>query len=205
MAAFKYIRKQVVGEIVEKKSRFIASLAPVRDEEEALSFISSIKKKYCDARHNCYAYIAGENDQFIHSSDDGEPAHTAGRPMMDILQKEDLHNVCVVVTRYFGGILLGTGGLVRAYSDALKAAIAEAEIYELQPYLTIHVACDYKAHGKIANYAATEDYKITDIIYNEAVEFNLLIKPDDKDMVLTNLTDLTTGSAALTVGDIVIL
>lgn len=205
MGNFKYIKKQVVGEIVEKKSRFIATLSPVKNEEEAQAFISTIKKKYCDARHNCYAYICGDNDEFIHSSDDGEPAHTAGRPMLDILTKSELHNVCVVVTRYFGGILLGTGGLVRAYSDALKAAIDEAEIYELTEYQVIHVKCDYKAHGKISNYALGKGYKLAEIVYNEAVEFDLLITPGDETRCQTDITDMTGGAAIINICERIIM
>ena len=103
------------GEIVEKKSRFIATVRPVSSEEEAVAFINEMKKKYWDARHNCSAFVIGDRQEISRCSDDGEPAQTAGRPMLDVLLKEEIHNVCVVVTRYFGGTLLGTGGLVRAY------------------------------------------------------------------------------------------
>ena len=108
------------GEITEKKSRFIATVCPVHSEEEALAFIEKMKKKYWDARHNCYAYILGENQSCMRSSDDGEPQGTAGHPMLDVLTGEKLYDVAVVVTRYFGGVLLGTGGLVRAYSKAVQ-------------------------------------------------------------------------------------
>lgn len=205
MGNFKYIRKTVTAEITEKKSRFIATLTPVENEEEALAFIASIKKKYYDARHNCYAYITGNEDEFIHASDDGEPAHTAGRPMLDILIKSDLHKVCVTVTRYFGGILLGTGGLVRAYSDALKAAIEEADIYELTEYLAVNVKCDYSSHGKITNYALKEGLRLSNPVYNENVEFDLMISPDDADACIAVLTDITGGRAAITVGEKVLM
>ena len=107
------------NEIVEKKSRFIATLRPVNSEEEAAAFIAEMKKKYWDASHNCSAFTIGRNHELTRCSDDGEPAQTAGRPMLDVLFGEDIHNVCAVVTRYFGGTLLGTGGLVRAFSGAV--------------------------------------------------------------------------------------
>ena len=113
-----------IGEYEEKKSRFIATLEPVSSEEEAAAFIAAIKKKYWDARHNCSAYIIGDDGRKTRCSDDGEPSGTAGRPMLDVLAGEKITNACVVVTRYFGGTLLGTGGLVRAYSAAVKDAIA---------------------------------------------------------------------------------
>ena len=117
------------AQIIEKKSRFIATVLPVETEEEALAFIESLRKKYWDATHNCYAYVVGERNEIQRCSDDGEPSGTAGRPMMDVLAGAGVHNAAVVVTRYFGGTLLGTGGLVRAYSgavrEALKAAVAE--------------------------------------------------------------------------------
>ena len=107
------------GEIVEKKSRFIATLRPVQTEAEAIAFIGEMKKKYWDARHNCSAFVIGKNQEISRCSDDGEPSQTAGRPMLDVLLKEEIHNAAVVVTRYFGGVLLGTGGLVRAYQKRL--------------------------------------------------------------------------------------
>ena len=114
------------GEVVEKKSRFIASTKPVSSEEEAMAFVEEIRKKYWDARHHCYAYVIGNRGQLCRCSDDGEPAQTAGRPMLDVLLGEEIRNVCVVVTRYFGGTLLGTGGLVRAYSAAVKEGLKES-------------------------------------------------------------------------------
>ena len=114
--AFKTLWKPCQGEIVEKKSRFIASVRPVDSETEALNFLASTRKKYWDARHNCYAYTIGKNHELQRCSDDGEPQGTAGRPMLDVLLGEGIHNGAVVVTRYFGGTLLGTGGLVRAIS-----------------------------------------------------------------------------------------
>ena len=112
------------GEIVEKKSRFIATVRPVKKEEEALAFIEEMRKKYWDATHNCFAYVIGERREIMRCSDDGEPGGTAGKPMLDVLLGEKLYNTAVVVTRYFGGTLLGTGGLVRAYSKAAQEGIS---------------------------------------------------------------------------------
>ena len=116
------------AEIIEKKSRFIATVLPVTCEEEALEFIESMKKKYWNATHNCYAYVIGERFETQRCSDDGEPQGTAGKPMLDVLLGEEIHNTAVVVTRYFGGTLLGTGGLVRAYSGAVKAGLEASKI-----------------------------------------------------------------------------
>jgi uncharacterized YigZ family protein len=201
MGNLKFIRRPAQAELVEKKSRFIANIFPVETEEEALSYIEAIKKKNYDARHNCYAYIVGPADEFVHCSDDGEPAHTAGRPMLDILKKSDIHNVCVVVTRYFGGILLGTGGLVRAYGDAVKLAIEECEIYELARYVPINVRTDYSSHGKISNWAANQGFVITKLVYTENVEFDLCVTPECVEEALKMITNITNGSAVTSVGE----
>ena len=120
------------GEIVEKKSRFIATVRPIETEEEAVAFVNEMKKKYWDARHNCSAFVIGSRQEVTRCSDDGEPAQTAGRPMLDVLLREGITNVAVVVTRYFGGVLLGTGGLVRAYQSATQAGLAASKIIEKQ-------------------------------------------------------------------------
>ena len=119
---YKTIYEGGEGELVEKKSRFIATVRPVETEEEALAFIEEMKKKYWDARHNCYVYSVGMNREATRCSDDGEPSGTAGRPMLDVLLGAGIYNAAIVVTRYFGGVLLGTGGLVRAYSGAVQAS-----------------------------------------------------------------------------------
>ncbi len=128
--SLKIVTEGGTGEVIEKKSRFIASIFPIQTEEEALTYLSQVRKKYYDARHNCFAYVVGEKNETERCSDDGEPSGTAGRPMMDVLTGQGLHNVLVVVTRYFGGTLLGTGGLVRAYSAAVKAGLENCVIQE---------------------------------------------------------------------------
>ena len=116
------------AEIIEKKSRFIATVKPVKSEEEAIAFIETLKKKYWNATHNCFAYVIGEHFQVQRCSDDGEPSGTAGKPMLDVLLGEEIHDVAVVVTRYFGGTLLGTGGLVRAYQSSTKAGLEASKV-----------------------------------------------------------------------------
>ena len=120
LECYKTVYRGSEGEIIEKKSRFIATVRLVESEEEALAFIEEMRKKYWNATHNCYAYVIGERRELVRCSDDGEPGGTAGRPMLDVLLGENLYNTAVVVTRYFGGTLLGTGGLVRAYSRAVQ-------------------------------------------------------------------------------------
>ena len=127
---YKTIYEGGEGELVEKKSRIIATVRPVETEEEALAFIEEMKKKYWDARHNCYVYSVGMNREATRCSDDGEPSGTAGRPMLDVLLGAGIYNAAIVVTRYFGGVLLGTGGLVRAYSGAVQAGLAASTVIE---------------------------------------------------------------------------
>ena len=129
---YKILLKGGEGEIVEKKSRFIATLFPVHSEEEAAAFIESMKKKYWDARHNCSAFVLGERAQVTRCSDDGEPSGTAGKPMLEVLLGAEVRNAAVVVTRYFGGTLLGTGGLVRAYTQAVQAGLENCTVAEMQ-------------------------------------------------------------------------
>lgn len=203
MEGIKFIRNSASAEIVEKKSRFIAYICPVEDEEQANAFIDKIKKKHYDARHNCSAYIVGTAGEITKCSDDGEPAHTAGRPMLEILKKAELNNVCVVVTRYFGGILLGTGGLVRAYGDAVKAVLEECEIYELRPYLGLHIATDYSSYGKIEHMAGSKGFIIKNIVYTDGVELDLFIPPEEEKECIGSLTNMTGGKCEISSGDII--
>ena len=136
------------GEIIEKKSRFIATLRPVESEEEAYAFIEEMRKKYWDATHNCSAFVVGERGELARCSDDGEPSQTAGRPMLDVLLGEEIRNVCAVVTRYFGGTLLGTGGLVRAYSGAVKEGLAHCTVVTKRLAKELAVTTDYSGVGR---------------------------------------------------------
>ena len=149
MKQMKIVYKGGEGELVEKKSRFIATVVPVNSEEEALDFIAAMKKKYWNATHNCSAFVVGENYEIQRCSDDGEPQGTAGRPMLDVLLGEEIHNAAVVVTRYFGGTLLGTGGLVRTYSKAVQEGLRESTVIEKKVGALLRIRTDYNGIGKI--------------------------------------------------------
>lgn len=171
MIKFKTIlEKELSAEIVEKKSRFIATLFYVNSVGEAEEKIKIIKKRYYDAKHNCFAYIVNDDKVFIKkSSDDGEPSGTAGAPMVEILEKQGLANLLIVVTRYFGGILLGTGGLVRAYSDSLKKALEKATIVELEQGFELDVELDYSNFEKFKYYCSKNNINIINCTYLDNV------------------------------------
>ena len=149
LSQYKTVYQGGEAEIIEKKSRFIATVKPIKSDEEAIAFIESLKKKYWNATHNCSAYVIGEQFQIQRYSDDGEPSGTAGRPMLDVLLGEEIHDVAVVVTRYFGGTLLGTGGLVRAYSGSTKAGLAASKVIVKMHGQKLTVQTDYTGLGKI--------------------------------------------------------
>ena len=163
------------GEIIEKKSRFLATVRPVESEEEAERFIAEMKKKYWDARHNCSAFVIGGNQEVTRCSDDGEPSQTAGRPMLDVLLREGIHNTAVVVTRYFGGVLLGTGGLVRAYQKAAQAGLANSIIIEKQNGKRLTIRTDYNGLGKIQYILAQNNIVALGTDYTEAVEIHTVV------------------------------
>ena len=185
------------GELVEKKSRFIATTRPVVSEEEAVAFIEEMKKKYWDARHNCSAYVIGERGQIQRCSDDGEPSQTAGRPMLDVLLGEEIRNICVVVTRYFGGTLLGTGGLVRAYSGAVQEGLANSTIVEKFPGNRLTVTTDYNGIGKIQYTAAQMGLTALDTRYTDQVAVTLMVPAPEKDRFIAQVTEKTGGRALI--------
>ncbi len=189
------------GEIVEKKSRFIATLKPVHSEEEAALFFSEMKKKYWDARHNCTAFVIGEAPGIARCSDDGEPAGTAGRPMLEVLTGEGLTDVAVNVTRYFGGVLLGTGGLVRAYQGAVKAGLEACRILELVDGFPCMIRTDYNDYGKISYLLAQEGYKLTDTVFETDVCLKLCVPAEKKEDLLKKITDATGARAVPEFGD----
>ncbi len=193
MSEWYSLYKGGTGEIEEKKSRFIATIEPVYSEEEAAEFVAGIKKKYWDARHNCSAFIIGENGQKTRCSDDGEPSGTAGRPMLDVLAKEHVTNVCVVVTRYFGGTLLGTGGLVRAYSAAVKEGLSDCEIIRKINGFKVSFECDYNDFGKVESLAARGGYAAVNIDYGQKVSVSYVT--EDADALIKEITDATSGRA----------
>ena len=175
-----YVYKGGQGEITEKKSRFIATVRPVESEDEAVSFINETKKKYWDARHNCSAFVIGKRQELTRCSDDGEPAGTAGRPMLDVLLKENIHNAAVVVTRYFGGVLLGTGGLVRA---------------------VLFIRTDYTGIGRLQYLFAQEKITVMDTAYEADVLVKAVIPENDKKRIEKTIIEQTNGTAKLEWGD----
>ena len=189
------------GEIVEKKSRFIASIEKIESEEEALAFISKIKKQYWDARHNCYAFVAGKNQELQRCSDDGEPNGTAGRPMLDVLVREDIHNLVVVVTRYFGGTLLGTGGLVRAYQKAVQEGLKNCVVIEKMQGRMLKIDTDYNSIGKIQYILAQQQITAMDTIYTDKVEMQVMVPVERLPEFQEAVTEGTNGTARFQVGD----
>ena len=189
------------GEIVEKKSRFIATVRPVTTEEEAVNFINEMKKQYWDARHNCSAFVLGSNQEISRCSDDGEPTQTAGRPMLDVLLKEGLTNVAVVVTRYFGGVLLGTGGLVRAYQKAVQEGLAASSIIEKKSACILMVGTDYNGVGKLQYLFAQKEISILESEYGADVTFTVLVPRERKEEIQKAVIEQTGGKASLVWGD----
>ena len=161
---YRTVMHQAEAELVEKRSRFIATVKPVQTENEAIEVLESLKKQYWDAKHNVYAYVLEENN-IQRYSDDGEPAGTAGVPVLDMIKKEELSNLIVVVTRYFGGILLGTGGLVHAYSKSAKLGVEAAKPVTMQLCREVMLECDYSMFGKLQPWILNQGLKISDINY----------------------------------------
>lgn len=184
------------GELVEKKSRFIATVKRVESEEEAAGFIEAVKKKYWDASHNCSAFVVGS---LTRCSDDGEPSGTAGRPMLEVLLGENLKNVAVVVTRYFGGTLLGTGGLVRAYSQAVKEGLKNCVIGTMRAGVCMAVETDYNGVGRILYLLGSRGLEPQNSEYTDKVRLELLFPAEWKEELTKEFTEATAGRAMLEV------
>lgn len=183
------------AEIVEKKSRFIANVFPVRTPEETVEYIEQIKKKYYDARHNCFAYVMGSNHEWMRSSDDGEPSGTAGHPMLDVLTGSGVHDALIIVTRYFGGTLLGTGGLVRAYSEAAKEGLKNSVIVTKRRGKKIRIRTDYNGIGKLQHISATLGLTELECEYGELVNMTLLAPEGTEEKLVASVTEATSGRA----------
>ena len=183
--------------IVEKKSEFIGYCAPVKTEEDAVAFVNSIKKKHSDARHNVYAYVLREGfaQRF---SDDGEPHGTAGMPVLDSIRKADLTDVAVVVTRYFGGILLGTGGLVRAYTAAASGAIKDAGVAEVGDFAILEIKANYSDYQKIMPLISAVNAKIEDSDFGTDVIMKIMVRDEQAESFMANLIETTNGRVAAT-------
>lgn len=177
-----------------KKSKFIATISPANTEEKAISFIDEMKKKYYDARHNCSAYLILAGNEITRFNDDGEPSRTAGLPMLNVLQGENLHNVVAVVTRYFGGTLLGTGGLIRAYSDAVKEGLKDCTIIEKQKGMKFSIEMDYTTLGKVQYLLSEEQIPILDTIYTDIVKIIYVSPIDINDSMQKKIKETTNGT-----------
>ncbi|MCR5735740.1 MAG: YigZ family protein [Lachnospiraceae bacterium] len=197
MAEYSTIKEETKGEYEEKKSRFIATLRPVKSEEEAVSFINEMKKKYWDARHNCSAFLIGDKGELSRCSDDGEPSGTAGRPMLEVLSGSGLTYVCAVVTRYFGGTLLGTGGLVRAYQAAVRDALSSAVTVVNRECFNCVLSSDYSILQKLKRMFEDEPFILKDITYEDAVTYELMIPCDEYDRAEKMLTEATGGKICM--------
>jgi len=185
------VKKQGYAEIIEKRSKFIANVYPVSSQAEASDIISKLKKQYYDAKHNVYAYIIEGSSTYSKYTDDGEPQGTAGLPIYEMLQKQQLVNVLVVVTRYFGGILLGTGGLVRAYTEAAKQGLKNAEIKQVIKTKKITFEFSYELKDKILFYLKKEEYEDKEILYGENVRIIINIPEEDEKIFLEKLIEIT--------------
>ena len=186
------------GIYIEKKSKFICHLFTVTSADEVTEIIKAEKKKYYDAKHHCFAYVMGEDGSDIKCSDDGEPSGTAGRPMLDILQKEGLTDILCVVTRYFGGTLLGTGGLVRAYSATLKDAIDKSTFKNETKAVIVKYKYAYNFDARISSYLRDKDIKVLENDYSDAVEITIVLQKDNYSAVDADLVNITNGSVEKT-------
>ena len=195
---YKCIYEGGMGEIEEKKSRFICHVQAVETEEDAVSFINEKKKEYWDVKHNCYAFVIGKNAELTRCSDDGEPSGTAGRPMLSLLLSEKICNVVVVVTRYFGGVLLGTGGLVRAYQAAVSEGLKQSVIIEKKEGIKCEAVCDYNTMGRLQYIFAENKVCVMNTEYADNVIFTLVVDASEKDRINSLIVDATSGTITLT-------
>ena len=183
------------GVYEEKKSRFIATVRKCESEQEAAAFIEEMKKKYWDARHNCSAFVIGSRGELTRCSDDGEPSGTAGRPMLEVLTGEGLRNAAVVVTRYFGGVLLGTGGLVRAYTQAVKAGLNNCRIGTMRAGYEVEVATDYNGIGRILYLLGNAGIEPVSSDYGENVVLRIQVPAEDLEHLRGEIVEATNGRA----------
>lgn len=195
MNAYKVLLEGGEGEITEKKSRFVATLRSCSTEEEAAAFIEEMKKKYWDASHNCSAFVIGSKAELTRCSDDGEPGGTAGRPMLETLLGEEIRNAAVVVTRYFGGTLLGTGGLVRAYTQAVKEGLKHCKVGVMRRGYQVRVDTDYNDIGKILYLLRQRGMEPDESDYGERVSLKLKVPAEELERLQKEMTEATCGRA----------
>lgn len=193
MKSYKTIRKEACYIFEEKRSKFIARVKPVKTEEAAIEFIQAIKSECWDATHNCYAYSIMSDALYQRYSDDGEPQGTAGLPILEVIRKKELFNVVVVVTRYFGGILLGAGGLVRAYGKACGGGLEEGEEIWVKPCLELKIPIEYHLSGKLQNMLLNEGFIIYKTEYTEIVTFTVFTAKERKEYLEKQICEITGG------------
>ena len=201
MSNYKTLHKFGVDEYIVEKSTFIGYAKPIKTEEEAIEFINEIKKKHKDATHNVWAYTIGENMNIQRYSDDGEPQGTAGIPTLEVIKKEDLRDVVVVVTRYFGGIKLGAGGLVRAYTKGAKVGIEAGIVIEKVKYSEVKIKIEYTQLGRIQNEIMNLGFKVKDTIYSEDVELIVYVRNEEAQSLIDRIIDITSGTADVSLGE----
>ena len=192
-ASYKTLMKRGCDEFIVNKSRFIGYGAPAETEEEALAFLAEIRKKHADATHNCYAYIIGRNMGVMRYSDDGEPGGTAGMPIIEVMKNRGVVNACVVVTRYFGGVLLGTGGLVRAYTQGAVTAIDACGIGVMHPTARYMMDVPYPMLSRVEYFLKSAPVIVEDKNFSDVITLTLLVKCADEDKLLADLTQLSEG------------
>lgn len=198
---YKTVRQAGSKEIVIKKSRFIGHVMPVEAEEEAVAFIEEIKKKHWNATHNCSAYMIGERDEIQKQSDDGEPSGTAGKPILEVIRNQGRKNVAIVVTRYFGGIMLGAGGLIRAYTDGAVAAIESGDPITRVLHREIFVELDYTWLGKVENELRNRGVRMGETNFADTVTLTCLPLDGDAESFMSWMVDLTQGQSLITQGE----
>lgn len=183
-----------IAEFTEKKSKFISNVKPIHSEKEAIDFINKIKKEHYNATHNVFAYTFGEKNEIERQSDDGEPSGTAGMPILDLLRKENIKNVVVIVTRYYGGTLLGTGGLVRAYSKCAKLGLINAEIIEKILYTKLNIISNYNLSAKIQHEILKNNNILDDTKYTDIVEFTVFVQKQNVENFIKNMINSTNNN-----------
>ena len=201
MSTYKTLHEFGIDEIIIEKSTFIGYAKPIKNEEEAVAFVNEIKKKHKDATHNVWAYTVGKAMNIQRYSDDGEPQGTAGIPTLEVIKKEDLRDVVVVVTRYFGGVKLGAGGLVRAYTKGAKVGIEAAKIIEKVLYQEIRIKIDYNQLGKVQNEIMNMRYFVKDAVYEDNVEIIVYSRLNEVKQLSDKMVDITSATAQITYGD----
>ncbi|MBU0279318.1 YigZ family protein [Gemella sp. zg-1178] len=187
------IKNNVDNELIEKKSRFITYLIRISSQEEAKEFIQKMKKKFYDANHVCSAFVFGDNNEITRANDDGEPSGTAGTPMLDVLLKNNIKNVCAVSIRYFGGTKLGTGGLVRAYSSGVIEAIKKAKLIERKNALEINFEIEYSLNGKIEYEITKTNFLVDDVIYSDKINYKIFVIQNEEEVFLNWIRETTNG------------